>query len=379
MTFNHIEIPTTSDSLNKSTWLVYDGPNISVIHDGISRYMYIKNIGTAVRLKEPNTSYTSETTAFIIGSNSSTLFILNPSTKQIRSMSTNGVVLNEQIINLNDYNKYKDIQYTSNPTQNTFVPTCGHVSNNSIVIGGYLENISLGLSVPTPNSNSSINIANRTLCYMYSINNGSSFIGPFLPFISQNSQNLFTGTCINILFVNDNWVFYNAVDLGVSQGSNLFFIQSLGVDFIADPIFNPYLETPSASINSISLPMVYFDKKIFFQDTLKTGYHVYDFTDDSYTFNVLNNISAFTIILNELRITTRDDCDPIIISAENQTGSVTITSFNLGGQEYKIDIGLGVTLIEEENQNNIHPMFSNGEIPLNSDHFLHPANLEINI
>lgn len=374
MTFNHIEIPTAADSLNRSTWLIYDGPSISVIHDGVHRYMYLKNIGTAVKFKEPNTSYTGGNTAFIIGSNGASLFMLNPTTRQLRSISTNGIALNEQIVNLNDYNKYKDVQYTSNTTQNTFVPSCGHVNGNTIVIAGRLENISPGLSIPTFISTATINA--NTLCYMYSTNSGSSFEGPFFPFINQTPENLFTGRCVNVLFINDNWVFYNSVNLGASQGSNLFFVQSLGVDFNADPIFDPYLETPSASVDRMSLPMVYFDNKIFFQDTLKTGYHLYDFTDDSYSFNVLANITAFTIVVNELRITV-DDCDPVIIPAENEAGAVTITSFNLSGADYTIDIGLGVTFIEEQSQNIVSPMFTNGSFNLNSDHFLHPANLEL--
>ena len=377
MTFNHIEIPTATDNLNRSTWLIYDGPNIAVIHDGVNRYMYLKNIKTAVKFKEPNATFTGGATAFIIGSNLSTLFILNPSTKQLRTIATSGVNINEKVINLNDFNKYKDLQYTSNITQNTFVPTCGHVNQDTVVIGGYLQTISSGLSIQSEQGPATIGA--NTICYMYSTNGGSTFNGPFFPFINQDPQTLFTGICTNILFINDNWVFYNTVDLGSSIGSNLFFVQTLGVDFIGDNIFDPYLDTPSADINVMSLPMVYFDKKIYFQNTLKTGYWVYNYIDDTHAFTALANISAFTIVGNELRITTGADCTPLIIPAENEAGAVTITSFNLGASDFTIDVGLGATLVEEGAENADHPMFDNEVGNFNSDHTLHPATIKFDI
>jgi len=369
MTFNHFEISTTANNLPRSTHLIYDGSNISVIHDGTHRYLFLKNINTGVKFIEPNTTLAGSETAFIIGSNTSNLYFLNPTTRQVRTINTNGVTINEQFYNLNDFNRLKDLQYGS--TGNNFIPTCGHVTGSTIVIGGYTNSMQPGVVIDSKT------IGSEVVCYMYSTDSGSTFEGPVFPFINPSTGNLYTGRVINTLFVNDNWIFYVALDLGSTTGTNLNFVQTLGVDFIGNNIFDPFLETPGAPLTNWSLPMVYFDKKIFFQDSSRTGYHIYDFTDDSNTFTVAANITAMTVVVNELRITDSTDCDPIVIPAENEAGAVTITTFDLNGGSYTIDIGLGKTFIDESDKNATIPMLAPGA--LNTSHFLQPAILELDI
>lgn len=370
MTFNNLEIPIAANTLSKSTWFVYDGPNIAVIHDGVKRYIYIKNINTAVVFPEPFTSFTNGETAFIIGSNNSNLYFLNSTTQQLRAISVDGVSINEQFYNINDFNKLKDIKYGL--SGNTFIPTCGHVTGSNIVLGGYMEAVQPGVTI------SGKTIANGVACYMYSDNNGSSFKGPFFPFINPSTNSLYIGKVINCLFINDNWVFYVSLNLGSAQGTNLNFIQSLGVDFIGNNIFDPFLETPNANENNFSLPMVYFDNKIFYQSSSKAGYFVYNYVDNSNLFNTLSNITGFSILPGELRITRSNSCDPVVIPALQEAGAVTIANFNIGTQSIKLRVGIGKTYIKEIEENNISPLFTNSSTDkLNTSHFLQPATLDI--
>ena len=371
MTFNNLEIRESANNLPRSTWYIYDGSNIAVIHDGTKRYIYIKNINTAVEFIEPNTTYTNNSTAFIIGSNRSNLYFLNPTTRQLRAIGTDGVSINEQFYNINDFNKLKDLRYGT--TGNDFVPTCGHIKDSTIVLGGYMESVQPGISIDNRA------IANETAAYMYSVDNGATFIGPIFPFINPINNTFYTGRVINTLFINDNWVFYVSFNLGASQGTNLNFVQTLGVDSIGNNIFDPFLETPSASASNLSLPMVYFDNKIYFQSSNKTGYFVYTYETDTSNFVTLENITGFSIVPGELRITTLDSCDPVIIPALNEQGAVTITSFKLLGTDFKINIGIGKTYVEETFENDEAFVFTNNTDSLNTSHFLQPASLNINL
>lgn len=307
MTFNHFEIPISSNNLSRSTHLIYDGPNISIIHDGVSRYIYLKDTSIGVKFKEPNTDLMTEDTAFIIGSNNTNLYILNPSTRQLRSIDITNLTNNEKFYNLNDYNKFKDLSYGN--TGNNFIPTCGHVNNSTIVIGGYMNSMQPGVIIEGQP------IVSDNPCYMYSIDNGLTFLGPFFPFINTDTNTLYLGRIINLLFTNNTWIFYMVFNIGAANGVNLNSISGLGLNFNGTNLYNPFLETPNALLTNWSLPMKYFDNRIFFQNTTKTGYHIYSFIDNSHNFNLAANITAMTIVNNELKITNSTDCSTITIPA----------------------------------------------------------------
>ena len=368
MTFNNLEIPTNSYSNRGSNWFIYDGNDIALIHDGLHRYMYIKNIQTAIKFKEPNTD--SLNTAFIIGNNATNIYFLNPTTKQIRSISTNGQTLNEIYFNLNDYNYLKDLQYTSNSTENSFMPTCGTVINEYIIIGGYLQNPSPGLIID------SIIVPNEALCYMYSNNGGATFQGPFFPFINTSDNTLLIGRCLNILKVNDNFIFYIARDTGAITQTNINIVQTLGVDFIGNNLFPLYLENSIALLTNYQLPFIYIDNKLYYQDTNKTGYFTYDFETDTNLFSLLNNITGFTNDTNTLRITTSDSCLSTDISPVNNTASNIISTGTINNTSISIQLNLGKTFIEEIDENLISQMFTDNPTgKINSNHFLQPAEL----
>lgn len=359
MTFNNIEVLNNTYSNKAPNHQIYDGANIAVIHDGVERHMIIKSLNTAVSFLEPN-SNTAET-CFIVGSTSTRLFIANPDTNQLRSISNTGTVINEQIHNLNHFNKYRDISFVgTNTTQNIFKPTCGNVFGETIVVGGTFLNASGGLIVDGKA------VSSNAICYMYSDNSGETFQGPVFPFLDSNDD-IDIGHPIGVVFVNDNYYF---VTLGIN-GQNLNIVQSLGVDLIGDDILDiGDLDNP-ANTNNYQLPFSFFDNKLFFQDTNRTGYYTFDLETDTIQFTVLANITAFSIVANELRITTLDGCAPTVIVGVNNSGANVITSFYLNREFKELHINVGKVLVEDTGAPS--PLY-NGTV--NSDHFLQPASIE---
>ena len=358
MTFNNIEVLNNTYSNKAPNYQIYDGANIAVFHDGVERHMIIKNLNTAVSFKEPNSSITE--TSFIIGSTSTRLFFANPNTNQLRSISNTGTVVNEQIHNLNYFNKYRDLSFVgNNTTQNIFKPTCGNVFGETIVVGGTLLNASAGLTVANKS------ILTNAMCYMYSDNSGETFQGPFFPFLNNNSD-IDVGHSIGVVFVNDNYYF---VVIGIN-GQDLSVVQSLGVDLIGDSILAGALDNPANS-NNYQLPIAFFDNKIFFQDTNRSGYYTFNLETDNVDFTVLPNITTFSIIANELRITTLDSCTPTVIVGVNNSGANVITSFILNGEHRELHINVGKVLVQDTGASS---SLYNGTV--NSDHFLQPASIE---
>ena len=364
MTFNNIEIPTNSYANPAPNWQIFDGVNIGVIHDGQNRYLILKNLNTAVRFIEPNTSVTDK--AAIIGYNTSNVYFLNFVKNQVRNIPTSGTSINESYINLNEFNSYQTSALIgTNLTQNVFNARCGNVDNSTVVVGGFLSNPSPGLTV------AGTTVSDGDMCYMYSTDNGATFQGPIFPFYDETLDQFYNGHPINVLFINDNWVWYIVRNFGASQGSNIVFDQTLGVDLAADVKFDPYLETPTASLANYQLPYVFFDNKLFFQDTNKTGYFTFNFEDDTIAFSTLANISSIVQVGSVLRITTLDSCTPVEISAVGTVANNIITTFNVQGAPFTLQITPGQVLIEEEGNYN-SPLY-NGLI--NSDHNVQPSEL----
>ena len=92
----------------------------------------------------------------------------------------------------------------------------------------------------------------------------------------------------------------------------------------------------------------------------------------NYSFNTLANITAFSIVANELRITTLDSCASTVIVGVNNSGANVITSFVLNGEFKELHINVGKVLVEDTGA--ASPLY-NGTV--NSDHFLQPASIEI--
>jgi len=363
MTFNNIEVPNNTYSNTAPNNQIYDGNNIAVIHDGFKRHMIIKDIATAVTFREPNSSGSP---SFIIGGTSTKVFFCNPNTNQLRSISNTGTIINEQIHNLNFFNKYKDLQYTgTNATRNTFRPTCGNIFGEVIVVAGYLENASAGLSIAGQA------VTSNSICYMYSENSGSTFEGPFFPFIKSGNNEFQQGLALGIVFVNDNY-YFTLID-GTIHKLNV--VQSLGVDLIGDDILNDGdLDSP-ANLNNNQLAISYFDNRLFFQNTNRTGYYEFNLETDSLSFTTLSNITSFSVIDNQLVITTLNECTPVIVIANNNSGLNTITSFILNGEKVELQINIGKVLVEDNPPENFNSPLYNGVI--NTDHFLQPATIEI--
>lgn len=362
MTFNNIELLNNTYGYRAPNHQIYDGANIAIIHDGTQRHMIIKNIATAVTFIEPNANITE--TPFIVGGTSTRVFFANPDQKQLRSIANTGTIINEQIHNLNYFNIYRDIQYVgTNTTQNIFRPTCGNVFGETIVIGGTLENVSAGITI------GGLTVPNNAICYMYSSNSGESFEGPFFPFLINGINQIDSGHCTGVLFINDNYYFVTLT----TNGQNLNVVQSLGVDLIGDDVLNiGDLDNP-ANVNSYQLPLTFFDNKIFIGDTNRTGYYTFDLELDTITFTTLANITAFSIVENELRITTLDSCTPTAVAGVGNNGVNTITSFLLDGVEVELQVNVGKVLVEDTPTVNINPPLYNGVV--NSDHFLQPASV----
>jgi len=366
MTFNNIELLANTYTYKAPNHQIYDGSNIAVIHDGTQRHLIIKNIAAAVTFIEPNANITE--TSFIVGGTSTKVFFANPDTNQLRSISNTGTIINEQYHNLNFFNKYRDLAIIgTNTTQNVFKPTCGNVFGETIVVGGTLQNISAGLLV------GGLTIPNNTMCYMYSTNSGETFQGPFFPFLVNGVNQIDSGHPCGVIFVNDNYYFVTIT----ANGQNLNVVQSLGVDLIGDDILAiGDLDNP-ANVNNYQLPLAFFDNKIFLQDTNRTGYFTFNLEDDTINFTTLANITAFSIVGSELRITTLDSCTPTLVPAVNNAGINTITSFNLNGFEIKLQVNVGKVLVEDTPTVNINPPLYNGVV--NSDHFLQPASVQFQV
>lgn len=360
MTFNNIEVLNNTYNNKAPNHQIYDGSNIAVIHDGVERHMIIKNLNTAVSFIEPNSNITE--TCFIVGGTSTRLFFANPNTNQLRSISNTGTVISEEIHNLNHFNKYRDLAFVgTNTTQNIFKPTCGNVFSETIVVGGTLLNTSSGLNVGGEI------VPSNAMCYMYSNNSGETFQGPFFPFLVNGTSQISPGHPCGVVFVNDNYYFITITP----DGQNLNVVQSLGVDLIGDDVLDVGdLDNP-ANNNNYQLPFSFFDNKLFFQDTNRTGYYTFDLETDSIQFNTLANITAFSIVANELRITTLDSCSPTVIVGVNNSGANVITSFTLNGEPKELHINVGKVLVEDTGAPS--PLY-NGTV--NSDHFLQPASIE---
>lgn len=359
MTFNNIEISRDRYYKDFSHIDIYDGSNLAMLHDGRSKYLYLKNQNITVVIPEQNAE--NEDVAYI-GASSSRIYTINSTYTQLNSISTTGTTLQEEVVQLNNFNRLKDFSYVgTNNTLNTFYPKCGYVQNNLIVIGGHIGQVSSGLNIESKN------ISQNSTCYMYSNNSGASFKGPFFPLINKTTSSVLTEDLYAITYINDNWYFYHGND----TGGQLSVAQSIGVDFIADPLLTQRISTTNQP--NYQAPLFYFNNAIYYQGLERNTYYRYSLLDNNnYQTVYTEPIFYLKPIGDKLYICLKDSCDPIIVNRNESSARNTIGVFTIGESTYRINVGLGKTLIDEESENIESEHFNSGS-KVNSDHYIQPG------
>lgn len=367
MTFNNIEIPQHVVTPVSPNSYIFDGVDLAMLHDGLHRYVIIKNINTAVRLIEPNTS--SSNYAHVIGDNTSNIFVVNPGQRQVRILTASGSNIFENVINLNDFNQLRDISIVgSNLTQNIFIPQGGGVNGNNIVVGGYISNVG---GAPTIGGNA---IQSNALCYMASTDSGGTWTGPWFPFVlSTPTFQFLEGTVIGAVFYQDNWYFQISEKIGTQYTNKLILVEALGVDLIGDEVPGSAMESLTADPAVYQLPLLAYDNGIWTVDTARNGYFFYDLEIESINFTSLPNVTAITRVGSEVRITSETNCTPTAIPASASTGENRLTVTALPGTPLNIDIEPGKILIDDDQSDGT--VFSMLGGAVESDHYVQPSNV----
>ena len=365
MTFNNIEIPQHVVTPPTPNSYIFDGVDLAMLHDGLSRYVIIKNINTAVRLIEPNTS--SSNYAHVIGDNISNVYVVNPGQRQVRILTASGSNIFENVVNLNDYNRLRDISIVgSNLTQNIFVPRGGGVSGDFVVVGGYIDNVG---GAPTIGGEA---IQTNALCYMYSDDSGGTWSGPWFPFVINTPTFAFLeGTVISTVLYQDNWYFQISELVGSQYTSKLISVGSLGVDLIGDEAPGSVIENLTADETVYQLPIAAHNNGIYTVDTVRNAFYFYDFETQATISTPFPGVNNITRVGSDLQITQDIDCTPSTISASVGTGANRVTVLDIGGIPFNMNIGVGKILIDDDQGAGITPAMLG--VPVESDHFLQPS------
>lgn len=369
MTFNNIEIPIPTIAPSAPNTYIYDGVDLAMIHDGLNRYVIVKDIETAVRLPEPNTS--SSNYAHIIGDNVSSVFIVNVAQRQVRKVTSSGANLTETVVNLNDYNRFRSFQTVgTNLTQNVFIPQGGGVQGSSVVVGGYISNttgFSIGGEV----------VQSNAICYMSSENSGATWSGPWFPFTHTDVVpfGFMEGTVVAALFYKDNWYFQLTNKQGSQYDLSIAVVESLGVDLIGDLLTDGPIAPLAETETIYQLPFLAHNNFLFFSNTNRTGYYTYNLETDTPTFTSLDNVTNFTKNGATADVTSENDCTVTVNGGAESFGQNTLLVTNLGGTEIALYQAAGKILVnDDQDQNPVNPMLG---VAIETDHFLQPSTVEL--
>ncbi len=368
MTFNNLEIPQHAVPPSSPNSYIYDGTDLAIFHDGLHRYIVIKNSRTAVKLKEPYTS--SSNYAYVIGDNNSNLYIVNPGLRQVQILTISGVNIIDSVVNLNDYNRFRDVSIIgSNLTQNTFIPQGGGVNGEFVVVGGYLHNAAGGISL------GSYLIEDDAMCYMYSADRGASWSGPWFPFLQPSPPMLLHGTIISVVLYQDNWYFQLSQRQGTQFSSRLYVVQALGVDLNGNIVPNSIMETSTADPAVYQLPMLAYNNGIYTIDTARNNYFFYDLTTSTLNTNFGANINNFNLTGGSILITNDDTCTPTTITPVVNTGENTFMLSTLANTDLSFTITPGKVLIDDDK--GLGPSFTMLGGIAEYDHFIQPSEVTI--
>ena len=365
MTFNNIEIPVHTIAPPTPNTYIYDGVDLAMIHDGLHRYVIVKDIETAVRLPEPNTSTANY--AHVIGDNVTSVFIVNVAQRQVRKITSSGANLTESVVNLNDYNRFRSFEIVgTNLTQNVFIPQGGGVQGSAIVVGGYISN-------PTGFSVGGEVVQANAICYMSSEDSGATWTGPWFPFTQTDTApfGFMEGTVVAALFYKDNWYFQLTNKQGSQYDLSISVVESLGVDLIGDLLQDGPISALSETETIYQLPFLAHNNFLFFSNTNRNGYYVYDLEADSFTFTALDNVTNFTKNGATVDVTSENDCNVAIRGGDESDGENTLLAFTLGNTAFLLIQTAGKILVNDDQDiNPVNPMLG---VSIETDHFLQPS------
>ena len=367
MTFNNIEIPVHTITPPTPNTYIYDGVDLAMIHDGLHRYVIVKDIETAVRLPEPNTNTSNY--AHVIGDNVTSVFVVNVAQKQVRKITSSGANLTETVVNLNDYNRFRSFEIVgTNLTQNVFIPQGGGVQGSAIVIGGYISN-------PTGFSIGGQVVQANAICYMSSEDSGATWTGPWFPFIHTDTApfGFMEGTVVAALFYKDNWYFQLTNRQGSQYDLSISVVESLGVDLIGDLLQDGPISAFTETETIYQLPFLAHNNFLFFSNTNRTGYYTYNLETDTPTFTTLDNVTNFTKNGSTVDITTENDCNITINGGAESTGQNIISAFTLGSTNLLLVQTAGKILVnDDQTQGVTNPMLNT---VIETDHYLQPSEI----
>lgn len=365
MTYNNIEFPQVQTLAKTPRTGVYDGPTMALIHDGVNRHVIIKNIETAVTIPEPD--LVAFEYAHVMGGDSNNIYILNPYQRQIKKLTIAGNSLNTTVINLNDFNRLKDISIVgTNTTRNNFIPQAGYVNNNLVIIGGEIENaFSLTIGGEA--------VVDGALCYMSSEDSGATFSGPWFPFVNGSNVAL-QGTVVAITDYLDNYYFEIVQDATASNFHlGVQVVEALGADLIGDYLTGHPVLLNTATDDFYQLPMIATDKKIYFTATDRNSYYVHDLETDVVSNPAITNITNIAVVSGDVYITSEDSCTPTVISPTSNAGENPLMNFYLMDSPYDLNVKSGKILVDDDQ--GVGPTYLMLGGPVQSDHFLQPTDI----